>query len=396
MQIIVQPGDTFWNYSQMFGIPLPLIIDSNRGLDSMNIQPGQQVNIPGFIMQPHTIQQGDTFFTLANRYHIPLQHLLFVNRMIAPENLQIGMIIQLPIRVTWKTVSEVQSYDDEKMTTDIQNLLTIYPFLLHNIIGESVMKKPLHEIVVGNGTKRVHVNGSFHANEWLTTPLIMHFLNDYLLRLTNGSNAQNLNYLHLYETTRLSLVPMVNPDGVNLVIHGVPPEEPYRATVLELNNGNTDFSGWKANIRGVDLNNQFPAKWEIEKERKPQHPGPRDYPGEQPLSEPEALAMANLTRQSQVARVLAFHSQGKEIYWGFEGFEPPESEVIVQEFARVSGYTPVRYLDSYAGYKDWFIQEFRRPGFTIEVGIGVNPLPITQFDDIYRDNSRILFASLYM
>ena len=70
--------------------------------------------------------------------------------------------------------------------------------------------------------------------------------------------------------------------------------------------------------------------------------------------------------------------------------------MIAREFARVSGYQAVRYIDSHAGYKDWFIQEFRRPGFTIELGEGVNPLPISQFDEIYQDALGIFLASLYM
>ncbi len=396
MDIIVQRGDTFWSYSQLFRISLPLIIDSNRGVDALNLKPGSNVKIPGFISKNYTIQRGDTFYSIAYRHHVPLEQLLFLNRQFDPMKLQIGDSIRIPIRVTWRLVSDVQAYDYKKMTTDIRRLLTVYPFLRHNAIGETAMKKPIPQIVIGTGSKRVHANGSFHANEWITTPLLMQFLNDYLLSLTNQTNFRSANMFDLYTATQLSLVPMVNPDGVDLVLHGAPKDEPYRSTALNLNNGKEDFSGWKANIRGVDLNNQFPAKWEIEKERKPQQPGPRDYPGERPLSEPEAIAMANLTKRSNFNRVLAFHSQGKEIYWGFEGLEPPESEVIVNEFARVSGYTPVRYLDSYAGYKDWFIQDFRRPGFTIEVGKGVNPLPISQFPEIYRDNAGILLASLYM
>ena len=68
--------------------------------------------------------------------------------------------------------------------------------------------------------------------------------------------------------------------------------------LLRINSGSTDFSNWKANIRGVDLNNQYPANWEIEKERKePKSPAPRDYPGDAPLTEPEAEAMAALARK---------------------------------------------------------------------------------------------------
>ena len=48
----------------------------------------------------------------------------------------------------------------------------------------------------------------------------------------------------------------------------------------------------------------------------------------------------------------------------------------------------------YAGYKDWFIQEYDRPGYTIEAGKGINPLPMDQFDQIYRDNVGILLGGM--
>lgn len=396
LKIIVQKGDTLWHYSQLFEVPLVLIIDSNRQLNAENLQIGSTVKIPGYIQETYTIQRGDTFSSIAYQRNVSLQQLLFLNREFHPTNLQIGTSIKIPIRVTWRLVLDLQSYDYEKMMSDLRKLITVYPFLQRNSIGESVMNKPIPQVIIGSGMKKVHVNGSFHANEWLTTPLIMLFLNDYLLALTNQSNLRGINMFSLYTNTQMSLVPMVNPDGVNLVLNGAPQEEPYRSTVLELNEGSSNFSTWKANIRGVDLNNQFPARWEIEKGRKPRQPAPRDYPGDNPLTEPEAIAMATLTRNSNFSRVLAFHSQGEEIYWGFEGLEPPESEVIVNEFSRVSGYAPIRYVDSYAGYKDWFIQDFRRPGFTIEVGKGVNPLPMSQFGEIYYKNLSILLASLYM
>ena len=90
--------------------------------------------------------------------------------------------------------------------------------------------------------------------------------------------------------------------------------------------------------------------------------------------------------------VIAFHTQGQEIYWQFQNYNPPQSFEIGTELANVSGYrlaeTP--YNSSFAGFKDWFIQNYNRPGYTIEAGIGVNPLPISQFDEIYQDNLGIL------
>ena len=46
------------------------------------------------------------------------------------------------------------------------------------------------------------------------------------------------------------------------------------------------------------------------------------------------------------------------------------------------------------GFKDWFIDKFRRPGFTVEIGIGKNPLPPERADSIYRQIKEML--SLYI
>lgn len=121
-------------------------------------------------------------------------------------------------------------------------------------------------------------------------------------------------------------------------------------------------------------------------------PAPRDFVGYGPLTEPEALAIYNFTLSHNFNLILAYHTQGKEIYWNFQNINPPRGYYIGQQFANTSGYslTNVPYNSSFAGYKDWFIQTYNRPGYTIEAGIGENPLPISQFNEIYRDNLGIL------
>ncbi|MFC3791495.1 hypothetical protein ACFOQM_22440 [Paenibacillus sp. GCM10012307] len=39
--------------------------------------------------------------------------------------------------------------------------------------------------------------------------------------------------------------------------------------------------------------------------------------------------------------------------------------------------------------------DWRRPGFTIELGQGVNPLPLSQFEEIAADSLGIFLAALY-
>ena len=121
-------------------------------------------------------------------------------------------------------------------------------------------------------------------------------------------------------------------------------------------------------------------------------PGPRDYVGRAPLDQPETRALAGYTQYIDPALVLAYHSQGKEIYWKYQDIEVPGARELGEAFASASGYTlsDVPYASGFAGYKDWFIKHFRKPGYTIEVGQGENPLPLSQFDEIYRDNLGIL------
>ncbi|MGA5690221.1 M14 family metallopeptidase [Cytobacillus pseudoceanisediminis] len=395
MKVKVRSGDSIWYYSQLFMVPINLIADSNPGVNPALLQIGQEINIPGFTLQNYTVRPGDTFWKLSTSRNLSVDALLLVNQSLNPNSLAPGTAIKLPGRVITPIVSGRRSYDYKALTADITMLSDIYPFIKVNSIGQSVLGKPIQEIRLGKGNKKVQINASFHANEWITTPILMALLNSFLLSITNVRPIRGVSTMPLYISVDLSIVPMVNPDGVDLVLNGPPPE--LREEVIAINRGSTDFTGWKANIRGVDLNNQYPAKWDFEKERTEQNaPAPRDYLGEAPLTETEAIAMAELAKDNQFDRMLAFHTQGAEFYWGFEGLEPPESQVLALEFERVSGYKAVQYIDSFAGYKDWFIQEFRRPGFTIELGRGINPLPLSQFDDIYEEVLGIFLASLYM
>lgn len=395
MDVFVRPGDSIWYYSQIFNLPLQLIVDSNPTINAQALKVNQMIKIPGYVTNDYSVQPGDSIWAITQRSNVPQDTIFLLNPTLNPNRLHIGQIIMLPIRVTWRVVNGKQNYDYSTLMNDIRTLQRIYPFLVNKSIGHSVIGKDIPALFVGNGQKRVHFDASFHANEWITTPIIMTFLNDYLLSLTNKSSVRGFFTLPLYLQTNLNIVPMVNPDGVDLVLNGLPANETIRTNLIEWNNGSSDFSGWKANINGVDLNDQFPAEWALESERNAKSPGPRDYGGEQPLSQPESIAMANLTREMDFARVLAFHTQGEVIYFGFQGLEPPESEPLVHEFARVSGYEPVQTIDSYAGYKDWFIQDWRRPGFTVELGLGTNPLPISQFDEIYEEALGIFLVALY-
>lgn len=302
-------------------------------------------------------------------------------------------------------VNTTVKYTYDELKRNLLELNNKYPFLAMGSIGKSVLGKNIWAIKIGNGQRKIFYHGSIHANEWITTVLLMKFIENYSEAYVNNEEIFGYNARELYENTSLYIVPMVNPDGVDLVTGGLQDvENDYQKFKKIAQNfpGISFPDGWKANANGVDLNLQFPAEWNRAKEIKYAQgynkPAPRDFVGYGPLTEPEALAIYNFTLYHNFELTISYHTQGEEIYWQFMNYAPPEARSIGELFAQSSGYllTEVDYNSSFAGYKDWFIQNYRRPGYTIEAGKGVNPLPISQFNKIYNDNIGILVLGLVL
>ncbi|MCL6457216.1 MAG: LysM peptidoglycan-binding domain-containing protein [Gorillibacterium sp.] len=393
---VTKRGDTLYRIARQNGIMLGELMAANPQVEELDmIYPGQVIRIPDRTLRRYIIQQGDTLYDIGRRFKIALDDLLRANSGLDPRRLRVGTLIVLPPSRGMDVVSPAFPYGYVELREDMGLLKQRYPFLQTEVIGQSVLGKELIAAKLGNGTKRLHLNAAIHANEWITAAVLMKLLEDCCEAYATGRMLRGRPVGQWLETTSLWVVPMLNPDGIELVQEGITPQHPYYAQLLEWNNDSYDFSGWKANIHGVDLNDQFPAHWEEEKARRGvAGPGPRDYPGAAPLSEPEAIAIADYTTAANFQMVIAFHTQGQEIYYTYRGLEPPESAPLAERFAQVSTYRPVSNIESDAGYKDWFIQEYRRPGFTIESGLGVNPLPVSQFPEIYRQVSEIVLEAL--
>jgi g-D-glutamyl-meso-diaminopimelate peptidase len=247
----------------------------------------------------------------------------------------------------------------------------------------------------------VRTTASHHDNEWITTPVILKFVEELAEAIESGGEIFGVDAGELSKAVTIYTVPMVDPDGVDLVTGAIQPRTPEYDRAREIAGNFPDIpfpDGWKANLNGVDLNLQYPAGWltarEIKFAQGYTRPGPRDFVGRFPLSQPEVQALADYTQRIDPELVIAWHSQGEVIYWQYGGIEVPGAREIAERFADLSGYrledTP--YNSSFAGYKDWFIQTYRRPGFTIEVGAGENPLPLSQFEEIYTASLPILVA----
>lgn len=269
-------------------------------------------------------------------------------------------------------------YNSNILKSDINSLMLHYPFINLITIGYSVLEKPIYCIKLGNGPKEVFYFGAIHANEWITCNLLMKFIEELCNAYAKNSNIIGYNIRNIFKNVTFYIVPMSNPDGVDLVNGNINLNSNAYLYARYVSNRYPSIpfpDGWKANIKGVDLNLQFPAGWETARQIKFAQgftsPAPRDFVGNSYLSEPESLALYNFTLAHNFSLILAYHTQGKEIYWQFENYAPERAYTIGQEFSKVSGYTlaEVPYTSSFAGYKDWFLQEYKRPAYTIEAGL---------------------------
>ena len=294
------------------------------------------------------------------------------------------------------------------MTSQLQQKLlrqfkAQYPFVYHKTLSVTAHGRKIPALQLGCGCSKVLLTAGHHANEYITTMLVWRLLQRFCRAVCDNRLFAGFDARELYHNAMLYVVPMVNPDGVDLVTGAIRPDcaEYRQAEAIAARYPNVPFpQGWKANLDGVDLNLNYPARWETARQIKRalgvDGPAPRDYPGAQPLDQPETAALAAYTCCIRPDLVLAYHTQGGEIYHTCASVQLPQADALAQAFARASGYrvAEVPPESANAGFKDWFLQRFHRPGFTIEAGRGENPLPLTQLDALVRENEPILALAL--
>lgn len=289
--------------------------------------------------------------------------------------------------------------DNKMLYIYLTQLQKKYPFFTFTSIGKSVLDRDIYCARLGYGKKNVFVCAAHHSLEWITTLVLLKFIEDYCQAKSENKKIFKYSIESLFINSSIYLVPLVNPDGVDIVLNPFNENTPYYDKLITMASARKIKSLWQANIRGVDLNHNYDAGFLegklLELDYNITGPGPTRYGGEYPQSEPETKAICDFVKSKDFNMALSYHSQGSVIYWQYLDKTPKESEHIVKIFSSVSGYLPdfTEGIASYRGFKDWFIEEFNRPAFTIEVGFGKNPLPLSQFDGIYLSNLEVLLLS---
>ncbi|MBQ9761247.1 MAG: M14 family metallocarboxypeptidase [Clostridia bacterium] len=285
---------------------------------------------------------------------------------------------------------------DHKKILELATIFTErYPFLGFSYLGESLLGRGIPLFTVGSGKKNLLYVGAHHGMEWITSVILLRFLNEFCELYRNDKSIYRTSLYRFCEQYTVNVIPMLNPDGVEYQIHGITEENPLFERLIKMNCGE-DFSGWQANARGVDLNHNYDAEFaEYKRESGITEGAPTRYAGEFPESEPEVAQLCNWIRFHEDLRlILTLHTQGEEIYFDSRGKCPPASTAIARRISALSGYrlSHATGLASYGGLTDWCIEKLGLPAFTIECGRGKNPLPIANYFPIYATLREVLFT----
>ena len=368
-----------------------------RGLDQAAGEMALMPYVVGYDLW--RVGPGDSFASMARALGSSVQAIQAANPKLDPRGLQTGTLVVVPLG--FPVVPTDTPMSAQLMRYVLRGLQARYPSIGLETIGRTEYGRPLLQARLGTGSRVVYYNAAHHANEWITATLVLALLETLAKAAAFGEKLAGVDASALMKEATLYLVPMVNPDGVDLLTGGATEQETAAARAIAEGYPEIPFpDGWKANLRGVDLNLNYPAEWDQAREIKFSQgytgPAPRDYVGPEPLSEKESRAMFDTTEQLDPALTIAWHTQGQEIYWKFMDLEPQGARALGQQMAAASGYQlqEVPYASGFAGYKDWFIQDFMRPGYTIEAGLGDNPLPLSQLPDMLRDNLPIFLLGL--
>lgn len=298
-------------------------------------------------------------------------------------------------------VNPNQTYTYETMTSNIKTLAQKYPGLVqYRSIGKTPYGRDIWAVKLGRGDATVLYNASHHAREWMTTNIVMEMIDQYSERYVSNGTMDGYNVANVLNNTSIWFVPMTNPDGVVLQQKGLSafPTSAH-ANLIKMNGGSKDFKRWKSNAQGVDLNRQYPARWE-QISNNAKAPSYKDYKGSAPLVTKEAKAVSALTYLVDPEITNSYHTAGRILYYHFNyGTNTFEGDkTLGTTLANMTGYRlipPDTQLSSGGGYKDWFIQTFKRPGFTFELApyAGETNPPITIINEEWTRNKK---AGLYM
>lgn len=260
---------------------------------------------------------------------------------------------------------------------------------------ESILKQEDSSLrMTGSKTKpSILFTGGIHAREDFSVMLCMKMIDHYCHHYCAGTELEGFDVKSIINMVDLFFVPVANPDGLNIVHHGIEASSNYEQ-LKTMQIWGEDHTYWKANANGIDLNKNFDdGNWEIRTcVPGTEIPCSDRFKGFSPNSEPETMALINFCNENSFTLMVSYHCSGNCTFWadsGTHGLFGGMDEKIMDELSKKYIYRKTKISQDPkiygCGFENWFRARMKRPAFCIELSPfveGGRQHPDSLFDEL--------------
>ena len=320
-----------------------------------------------------------------------------------------GCIDSCALETPNPVVQNADKYSYDFMMHDLDVLQQRYGrYMTHHSLGNSVDGRHIEEVIVGNQSAPTHIliTGSIHGREYITSNLVMKQI-EYIVAYADNGCFDGQRLSTWLNDVCIHFVPMINPDGVSISQFGtagvrnqslIPILEQAYANDLALQRTTLDYetylTRWKANARGVNLNDNFNAlTGNIE--YRTNAPSGDIYYGT-PGSEPETKAMQQLIDSRHFKAIINYHATGSVIYWDFtENRLREHARDLANNVRTISSYS-LQLTGKEGGSVKCYAGTLANPATCITVEVGVSQCPVNpaEMDVIWFQNKFVPFYTM--
>lgn len=288
------------------------------------------------------------------------------------------------------------------------SLVDRFPGLLSiENLGRSIDGRPIYVVKMSMDidnveneyvTKMHHfIESGIHSRENIGPNLLIAMIEDYCIDVFDKDHLPGVDSKEMLSSHVFHFIPLSNPDGYDLALFGVGKMFNFYTVDYLLALDDQDFSNYKANVHGVDLNRNFPGEfyhlkddhwydiWNIQhNSNRSFQPSGAYYFGSESGSEPETKILMDYALRYDFREYLSFHSKGQVVYWD-QWMLPEDYREIASNYGRLAsnttGYDKMPEDNLYStssGYlTDYTSMNTLKPSLTIELLPYSTNLPTT-------------------